>query len=212
MGEGARQSRSYVATWQEDDGSLARGGLTLEQGALLLRGTGEDGRQAARRLPFADLVGVSIGRGLDERLNGYPTLTLERRDGYQVRVSISGAGLLWELADLLAELIGGEAKPLEQVAVVARLREGMHERARVLIAEGPPFDPRASGLDKNDVFLTDDAVVFLFEGREIREFVQRLSQDPNLWEAAVDWDACLIGRPQLADVVYSWKREQAAAR
>jgi hypothetical protein len=201
-------SGAYVAIWQEPDGSRAQGSLTLEPEALLLRGTGDQGRLAVRRLPFTELVGVRIGRAPDERLNGNPTLLLERRSGDSLRVSISGAGLLWELADLLALLVDRERERSERIVLVARLKAGMLERVRALVAEGPPFDPEAIGLERNELFLTDDAVIFVLEGRHVLEVVQRLVQEPGLWKAALDWDACLTGRPQLAEIAYSWSREE----
>ena len=195
-----------MAAWQEADGSLARGSLTLEPEALLLRGKSDKGHHTVRRISFAELAGVSIDRAPNKQLNGNPTLLVERRNGDPLRISPGGAGLLWELADLLALLVRKESERLERVIVIAKLKEGVLDQARALIAEGPPFDPRAIGLERKEVLLTSDAVVFLFEGREIRELVQRLIQEPGLWEAAVDWDACLTGRPQLADIAYSWEK------
>ncbi len=119
----------------------ARGSLTLEPDALMLHGTSSEGRHVVRRVAYADLVGVRIGRDLDERLSGDPTLLLERRTGGLLRVSLLGPGLLWELADLLALVVGESSEHLERVVVVARLKEGMRERLRALIADGPPFDP-----------------------------------------------------------------------
>lgn len=198
-----------MGVWQEPDGSLTRGSLTLEPEALLLRGTDHEGRHTARQLPYADLAGVRIGRDHDERLNGNSTLLLERCTGDTLRVGLLGAGLLWELADLLALLVGENGERLERIVVVARLTEGACERVRALLAQGPPFDPQASGLERHEVLLTDDTVIFLFEGRQTYQAVERLMQEPDLWKAATDWSACLTGRPQLADIAFSWTREGA---
>jgi hypothetical protein len=205
----SRQSKTYAAAWLESDGSVVQGGLTLERESLLLQASGSGGHPSMHRVPFADLAGVSIGRGVDERLNGDPTLLLDRYSGRQLRISLRGAGLLWELADLLARVISSGHEAVERVVVVAPLKEGMRELARALIEEGPPFDLQASGLERNDVFLARDEVIFVFEGRQVREAVERLMQEPNLWRAALDWEACLTGRPELAEITYSWRREEA---
>ena len=51
------------------------------------------------------------------------------------------------------------------LVVVAPLREGAQERARELLAEGPPFDPEETVFDRHEVFLGEREVVFLFAGR-----------------------------------------------
>jgi hypothetical protein len=99
-------SGTYMAIWQAADGAPTRGSLTLEPHALLLRGKTAEGDQTARRIPFTELAGVSIGRGPEDRLGGNPTLLLARRSGDPLRISPSGIGLLSELADLLARLVG----------------------------------------------------------------------------------------------------------
>jgi hypothetical protein len=210
MGERDRLSGTHQAAWQEPGGSLARGSLTLEPEAIMLHGTSSEGRHVVRRLAYADLAGVRIGRDPQERLSGNPTLLLERRTGGLLKVSLLGPGLLWELADLLALVVGESGEHLERVVVVARLKEGMRERLRELIAGGPPFDPHASGLHRHEVLLADDTVIFLLEGREISEVVQKLALQPRLWKAALAWEACLTGSPQLATVAYSWTREGTA--
>ncbi len=106
MSERNGLSGTYVAIWQEADGAPTRGSLTLEPHALLLRGKTAEGDHTVRRVPFIELAGVSIGRGPEDRLGGNPALLLARRSGGPLRISPSGAGLLSELADLLARLVG----------------------------------------------------------------------------------------------------------
>jgi hypothetical protein len=77
---------------------------------------------------------------------------------------------------------------------------------QALLAEGPPFDPGATPLERHDVFVTDREVVFLFEGPEAREAVQELAGDPGVWRAAARWRELLAGRPRIADDVYAWER------
>jgi hypothetical protein len=50
-----------------------------------------------------------------------------------------------------------------RVVVVVPLKAGVRDRVRELLEMGPPFDPEAAGLDRHQVFLTDQEAVFLFE-------------------------------------------------
>jgi hypothetical protein len=93
---------------------------------------------------------------------------------------------------------------LSWVVVVAPLKEGARDTARVLIAEGAPFDPSATPLVRHHVYLTDREVVFTFEGPDARATVERLVGDPDVWRAAAAWRECLAGRPRLAEETFSW--------
>jgi hypothetical protein len=201
-----RPSGRYAVVWREPGGSLVRGGLTLEPTELSLHGRSEDGSRVVRRIRYAEVAGVEVGREPAERLDDRPTLVLEQRSGERLRMGVTGAGLLFELADLLASLLGQAETLGERVVVVARLKEGTGEQVRALITDGPPFDAETSGLDRHEVLLCDDTVIFLFEGEQISEAVTQLVQHPELWKAAVHWDAYLAGRPRLAETAYSWTR------
>ena len=90
--------------------------------------------------------------------------------------------------------------------VVAPLRPAAREAARELLAQGPPFAPDGTTLESHHVFLTDREVVFLFEGPDVKETVQKVAGDPGVWRAAVRWRELLAGRPRIADSAYSWAR------
>jgi hypothetical protein len=64
---------------------------------------------------------------------------------------------------------------MEQLAIVARLKEGAEERARELIAGGPPFDPADAG-----------------------PFQWPISDAFEVWRPLVE------GEPRLARPCYSW--------
>jgi hypothetical protein len=196
-------SRSYSVILEKPDGSHARGVLLLEPDGLSFRGTDEDGLHVLQRLRYGELGGVRIERSSPVRPLDRPALTLERVGRDPWRLGVIGAGLLWELADLLASLLAGDENR-ERVVVVARIKDGMADQVRALIEEGPPFDLEASGLDHHDVLVTDDSVVFVFEG-QISDVVKRLIQEPELWREALRWDAFLDGGPQLAEAAYSWR-------
>ena len=201
LGEG---SGSYGVVWQTADELVATGKLTLERDWIELNGRRRDDHLAVQRIAYGEVVGVRIAHAPDERMNGGPTLILDRHSAAPVRIGTLGPGLLGELADLLARLSGEENEQLERVLVVVPLQEASRERARGLIEQGPPFDPAEAGLERHDVFLTEQEVVFLFEGRQVSEAVRRLARDPGLWRATLAWSSCLAGRPRLAELRYSW--------
>jgi hypothetical protein len=101
---------------------------------------------------------------------------------------------------------------MEQIAVVARLKSGAEPRAAELIAQGPPYDPGDSGLDRHTVFLSADEVIFVFEGPEVEWIVDRLVDEPFHWlvTAAFDeWRPLLEDSPRIARPTYAWRREPA---
>ena len=55
----------------------------------------------------------------------------------------------------------------------------MQEEARKLIAQGPPFDIGASGLQRHTVYLSAAEVVFVFEGREVEWIVDSMTRTPS---------------------------------
>jgi len=118
---------------------------------------------------------------------------LERGSRAPLRLAPFGPGLLHELADVLAQLSGEAADRLERIGVVAPLRKAASAGAHELSEQGPSFDPK-EGLERNDVFLTEREVVFLFEAEQVSEAVRQLAADPGLWRAALAWSR-LPSRP-----------------
>lgn len=97
------------------------------------------------------------------------------------------------------------------LVVVAPLKEGTRETARLLIEEGPPFDPATTSLAQHHVLLTDREAVFLFEGPDARAAVERVVGNPSVWRAATAWREILAERPRIAEVAFSWVRKQGEA-
>jgi hypothetical protein len=91
-------------------------------------------------------------------------------------------------------------------AVVARLQPGAEERARELIAQGPPFDPEAAGVERHVVFLSYGEVVFVFEGEGIEWALDDVLDSPLRPPAFDAWRPLLDGPPRLAREVFSWTR------
>jgi hypothetical protein len=194
---------SYPVLWSEPDGLLVAGSLTPALDALRFEGA-RDGRLVERTVSYRDLDGVRIGRTAADRLHGRPTLVVERRDGPELLVLPLGAGLLLELAELVAELCAASTRPVEQIAVVLPLKPEMVETARALVAEGPPFDPDDKSLDRHEIFVTANEAIFVFFGADACASVREIMRDGAVWSAASRWTSCLAGAPRIADAGYAW--------
>src|SRR5438552_3158488 len=159
----------YAVVFRISD-SQAAGRLEIEQERLLLQGSAADG-SLELEIPFSDLVEVRVGRRPNERLNGYPTLILERATEPAVRVAPLGMALLPEIADLLVSLTGRGGGTV--LAVWVPLKPGCLGRARELLAMGPPLDPASLELSGHEVYLSESEVVFVFRGANVRAQVGR---------------------------------------
>jgi hypothetical protein len=94
---------------------------------------------------------------------------------------------------------------MQRLAVIARLKEGTTERAAELIAEGPPFDPRAAGFERHSVFLAADQIVFVFEGGSLAPLVRMLREADDTGALGA-WSEVIEGIPHVAREVYAWVR------
>ena len=93
---------------------------------------------------------------------------------------------------------------MERIAVIAQLRPGSEERAKSLLAAGPPFEPATLGLTSHDVYLGPRSVVFVFEGPEVERSVSDLVNDPASSGSFSAWGPLLDGSPSLARSAYHW--------
>jgi hypothetical protein len=96
--------------------------------------------------------------------------------------------------------------PVSYLVVVAPLAEGTCERARELVADGPPFELSGTDLSAHRVYLTEQEAVFVFEGAQPRAAFERLAGDAGMWRAAAAWREVLAGRPRIAEQVFDWSR------
>ena len=94
----------------------------------------------------------------------------------------------------------------ERFAVVAKLLPGSRERAEELIAQGPPFPLRLTGLKRHGVFLSEAAVVFLFEGPGVESRLRSLVNDPSSSSAFSKWAPLLDGTPTVAHEKFFWEK------
>jgi hypothetical protein len=159
------------------------------------------------RVPFADIRSVRVGRAPGERVRGERSVVIERQQGAPLLVgTVAAAGALFELADRLAELSSEHAARNTRVVVVLPLLPGTAPLAEELLVAGPPFDPSQTRLEEHYVFVTEQEVVFLFEGPDAADIVQHMVRNPRVLKQAARWRCCLAGRPRVAEQHYAWAR------
>ena len=198
-------STTYAVVWREGDGPVGSGRLEVHARDVVLDGAVE-GEAVVRRIPIAELKSIRVGRGGEDRLSGRPSLVLEPVEGPVIRVaSVEQPGIVAELAKLLDGLRAGAPR---RALVVVPLEPGMRDRARELVSSGPPFDLEDVGLRRHSVHLIDDAVVFSFEAADGRS-LDRLLEEPGLWQAADAWREIVSGPPQLAEDAFEWEAAPA---
>jgi hypothetical protein len=96
----------------------------------------------------------------------------------------------------------------ERLAVVAKLLPGSRERAAQILAEGAPYGLGLAGFRRHSVFLAEETVVFVFEGRGIEGLVRDLVDDPVRSAAFSIWAPLLDGTPVLAREEFHWEAGQ----
>lgn len=102
---------------------------------------------------------------------------------------------------------------MDRLVVTARLIPGSRGRAAELIAEGPPFDPKGSGFVSHGVYLSEEEVVFVFEGPSAEYLVRDIINDPVRAARFSAWAPLLDGFPHMARESWYWSRaaEEAPA-
>jgi hypothetical protein len=194
----------------------AAGSLVVTDDSVWLSGRSH-GEPIELIIPRDQVTRIRIGRGSEERLNGYSTVVLERRDGTDVLVAPFGFGHLHEIAELLGSISDQPRRPSARLELIVPIRKGSQDRVRRLVASGPPFHPVELGLRRHDVYLDEEQVRFVFEGDDVRAALQQLLGDPALWRAGLSWRRHIVGRPYLrnaaepedarsGELVYSWHR------
>lgn len=200
------------------DASQAAGSLEIDDDRLSLRGNGNKGGLNLE-IPLSALTEVRVGRHESERLNGYPTLILERTPEPSVQLAPFGMTLLPEIADLLTSLsrhAGGDV-----LTVSVPLKDGCLDRAHRLLAKGPPFDPASLGLNSHEVYLREGEAVFVFRGPNVRARIGRAIGHPAVWRAGLAWQRCFAAPPQIVELAelslassptYRWIESEEQAR
>lgn len=196
--------KTYAVKWREPDGKTYVGRLALGPRTLRLDGRrrGAEEPPVNRQFGYEELRGLRIGSRGAERLDGRPALVVERPDGaYLVAGAGMGAPIVQELVDRLAEL--RLAAPCKATVVVP-LKEGVIERVRKLVAQGPPFDPAESPLTRHELLLTPQEAIFVVEA-ETEDALRALLNQLDIWAAAAACAELVAGAPRLADIAYAWE-------
>jgi hypothetical protein len=195
---------SYGVVWREGTAEPATGKLELLPRVLRL-----EGRDGSREIAYEEVAAIRIGRSPGDRINGGPAVVVERRKGEGVIIStVAQPSLIGEIAERLAALQFGASKT-RRVLVVLPLKPDAHEPVSALLKQGPPFDPASiEGLDRHEVYVTGDEVVFVFESALGADALAPLLADPKLWERVSAWGEHVAGAPRIAEEAFSWSRSQ----
>jgi hypothetical protein len=104
--------KSYGVVWREGSLPLAAGMLELRSSHLRFEGLA-DSRPATRTIPYEDLAGVRVGRSSSERIDGRPTVILERRTGLPLTLAtVAQQTFVGEIVERLTALQrAAEAEP-----------------------------------------------------------------------------------------------------
>jgi hypothetical protein len=94
---------------------------------------------------------------------------------------------------------------MDRLILTATLRVGQAERARELIAVGPPYPLERYQLTRHSVHVAGDIVLFVFEGHDVEWAVDELVNDPIVSAAFASWGPVLEGRPAIAHELFSWE-------
>jgi hypothetical protein len=97
------------------------------------------------------------------------------------------------------------------LVVVAPLKPGAAERARELLAEGPPFDLDQSVFHRHTVHLSDREAVFVFHAAGSSATLELSAEDPELLRAASAWNEVLAERPRIARAAFEWERAETGS-
>jgi hypothetical protein len=200
--------KTYGIVWREGEQPLAHGKLELLPRSVRLEGLA-DSKPCTREISYESLKGIRVGRSATDRINGRPSLVLERSTGESISItSVAQPGIVAELAERLTALQLNGNKAEKRIAIVLPLKEGSKEAAQSLLAGGPPFDPEQVRLDRHEVFLTEHEAVFLFVSSLGLEALEPLLADPEFWRGAAAWREHLAGPPRFAEGVYSWEKSE----
>ena len=98
---------------------------------------------------------------------------------------------------------------MRRFVVTASLQFGTAPRIAEILREGPPFDLTSTTLERHEVYLGDDELVFLFEGPDADVEARRLFRDPHVLDRIRQIRPHLQTTPRLRREVFSWERPRA---
>jgi hypothetical protein len=113
----------------------------------------------------------------------------------------------FEIQAFADELAALATRPhLHKIVVVLPLAPGMREVAWDFLAEGPPYDLAKAGIDRHEVFLTDDEAIFVFSTPRGPATLEHILSEEDFWAVVRAWEHIAAGPPRLAQVAYDWPR------
>jgi hypothetical protein len=116
---------SYPVVWREGPGPLAVGKLEFLAGDVRLDGLAGT-EPAVREVPYETVVEVRVERSARGRIEGRPTVVLERAGDPPIAIStVVQPGLVGEIAEMLGSLRRCTEKG-RRPSVVVPLPEGSH--------------------------------------------------------------------------------------
>jgi hypothetical protein len=206
FGHDEQMQRSYGVVWKEGSRGPMTGKLELLPRILRL-----EGLDSTREVPYETVAAIRVGRSPADRINGGPTVVVERNLGDPITIgAVAQSSVVGEIAERLAALRLG-ARTSRRVVVIVPLKPDAHASVSQLLKHGPPFDPAAiEALDRHDVFLTSDEAVFVFESRLGSDALGPLLSNPKLWEAVSAWGEHVAGPPRIAEEAFAWSRSESA--
>jgi hypothetical protein len=95
---------------------------------------------------------------------------------------------------------------MSRLVVVAPLKDGAYEKARSLLAGGPPFELERTEFDRHEVLLTQRELVLVFESKQSAATRRLPGEDPSLWRVAATWEKLMAESPRKAESVFTWAR------
>jgi hypothetical protein len=117
--------------------------------------------------------------------------------------------MTFDVAEVARELDRLLAHPhLHKLAIVLPLDPGKRSVAHEYLAEGPPFDLDAAGVDAHEVFLTDEEAIFVFGMPKGPATLERILADEEFWSVVAAWEHIAAGAPRVASVAYDWRAER----
>lgn len=95
---------------------------------------------------------------------------------------------------------------MPRFVVTGQLREGAAPKVAEILRAGPPFDLGKTSLERHEVYLGRDEIVFLFEGPDAEGEARRLLAKPRVMGRAGRIGAHLERPPRLPREVFGWER------